>query len=56
MLPYAYPEGGKNIFPYIALAAYKLATESLSISNCLVSIYKQLIDILLEVFLMLIAR
>ena len=63
------PDGGKYIFPYIALAAYKLvtktvvtltaalltviaarklATELLSISNCVVSIYKQLEDVLLD--------
>jgi hypothetical protein len=47
MLPYAHPQGGKNIFPYIALAARKLATETLSISNCIVPIYKQLEDILI---------
>jgi hypothetical protein len=47
MPPYAHPLGGKYIFPYIALAAYKLATESLSISNCIASIYKQLEDILI---------
>ena len=62
MLPYAHPQGGKNFFAYIALAAYKsvtklesntnhpviatrkLATKSLSISNCVVAIYKHLKD------------
>ena len=40
--PSTTPHGEDFIFPYIALAARKLATEMLSISNCLASIYKQL--------------
>jgi hypothetical protein len=46
--PIPYPYGEIYIFAHIALAARKLATKLLSISNCVVTMYKQLEDILID--------